>query len=548
MVHRCRLGRLLMVWAAAILSVPAIGADPATNPGTEPLVCIPPVPFGRWLEADLTHDQILGKLEWAESLVAALPGEDQVACLKHLADVHRDIGSGRAEELYQRALALAPENPELLEAIARYYRNHRGVKGLFAEAESYYVRAEAALDALLSAATEPSSWLLELRERIVRGRIELVKREGLGLVMPHRPGRLFGLYLSHSSDEGLSAVAHNDLATPALTLLRSGDFDLREMVREQDLKRRRSRLRLRYGTRPYWDVAWSSIEATEVIASQFLPVDFADLEIEEVELAVEDTLALTEEIDLLWRAGLRHGRLDLEGPARESFDRATVSATLTGSVGRVKTDLEVLTSFASVDLEPGGTDRDRLAAINLRCLRFRSPKAGGRWLIDPRGTEFTAGFVTRTRQFGEEVELVQETFFIGLEFSEFAARSDLQILSNYFRNTVRGRVGEDSSDLEVNVIAVHRLIDLVNDLRIRQGDHPFGLAQWSLTGRLFHDEPLGDLETFESQGWVIGSFVEIFSGPAHFSTIILEATYESREYRHLDERQELARFGLRLGF
>jgi hypothetical protein len=477
-----------------------------------------------------------------------LPGDDQVACLKWLADLYRDLGSGHAEALYERALMLAPGNPELLEAFARYYRNHRGVKGLFAEAERYYLRAEAALDAALSATARPSPWLLELRERIVRGRIELGKREGLGLVSPDRPGRSFGLHLGHSSDEGLLAIAHNDLATPALALSLGADFDLREMLREQDVARQRTRLRFRFGSHPYWDLAWSSLDATNAIASQSLPVAFGDLEVEELELAVEDTLAPTPEVDLLWRAELRHGASDVEGPARERFDRATASATFTGSVGRVKTDFELLASFASIDLRPGGTDRDRLAGANLRCLRFRSPGTSDRWPIDPRGTEFTAGFLTRNRRFGEEVELVQETYFIGVKLAEFVVRTDLQILANYFRNTVRGRAGEDSSDLEVNLIVVHRLLDLVNHLSVRQADQPLGLAQWSLSGRLVWDEPLGSLEAFESRGWVIGSFFELFSGPARRSTVILEGTYESRNYRRLDERRELARFGVRLGF
>ena len=74
----------------------------------------------------------------------------------------------------------------MLEAIARYYRIFRGSRGLFAESEMYYLRAESSVtDALRKARAEGSAstrWLEELRETIVRGRIELNKREGLGLI------------------------------------------------------------------------------------------------------------------------------------------------------------------------------------------------------------------------------------------------------------------------------------------------------------------------------------------------------------------------------
>jgi len=539
--------RLGLVLSSCVFSM-LLGAGVGAGLDIEPLICHHLSHLAADLEADLSRDEMLLKLSRAEFEVLATSREDRVACLKWLADLHRDLGSYHAEELYTRAIAMAPENPELLEAAARYYRNHRGAKGLFAEAERYYLRAEAALEPALSAA-EPSPWLLELRERIVRGRIELNKREGLGLALPGRPGRSFGVYLGQSFDDGAFGVAHNDLATPAQTLLNlDPNFDLRAMLREEDVVRRRTRLRFRSGSRPYWDVAWSSLEATEVIASQTVPVEFADLEVEEAELAVEDTMNLAPAVDFLWRAELRHGDFDVEGPARESFDRLTASTIFTRAFGRVKADLELLGSFSTIDLRPGDTDHDRLAAANLRFLHFRSPKSAERRLIDPRGYEYVAGYVTRNRQFGEDVELVQETFFVGVKLAEIATRTDLQILSNFFRNTVRGRAHEDSSNFELNVILVYRLLDLVNNMKIKQANRSLGLAQWSITARLFLDETPDPLNEFESRGIVLGSFVEIFSGPAHRSTVILEGAYEIRDYPRLDERQMLARFGLRLGF
>ncbi len=540
---RCSITRLCAVIVVVPLTASALQA--------QWLRCRQLSSLGEEVDAGISGQQLALYLKQAEGQVLVQPAEDQVACLKWLADLHRDMGSYHAEQLYQKAVELAPENPEVLEAAATYYRTYRGTKGLFAEAEAYYVRAEQAIETALADATdaEAPEYLDDLRERIHRGRIELNKREGLGLVIPRKPGQKFGLYLGSTIDDGGFPVAHNDLATPANTLLnRNPRFDTTDMLREQDLSRRRTVLRFRAGRLPYLDLAWFTVDGTNVIASQTLPVQFADLEVEEFELALEDTVNMAPVADLLWRVELHHGTFDIEGPPEEAFDRIVASTTWTRSFGRVKADLQLLGAFASIDLEHGGTDRDQLAAANLRLLHFRSRETTKDRLIDPRGFEYSVGYVTRTREFGDDVELVQETFFAGLKLTELFARTDLLILPNFFRNVVRGKTGEDSSNLEVNLILTHRLIDRVNDLQRRQADRPLGLAQWAVNLRLFEELSSEGLDDFESRGFVASSFVELFSSPANRSTLILEAAYEVREYHRLDERQQLARFGLRLGF
>src|SRR3990172_8771649 len=67
-------------------------------------------------------------------------------CYARLADEIDEADVYRAEKLYLRAAELAPENPVVLEAIARYYRVIRGSRGLFAESEAYYLRARSAVD------------------------------------------------------------------------------------------------------------------------------------------------------------------------------------------------------------------------------------------------------------------------------------------------------------------------------------------------------------------------------------------------------------------
>lgn len=493
----------------------------------------------------------LRELTQAKWTVRRWPPEKRVGCLKALGDLHRDIGSYQAEELYKEALELAPENPEILEAIGRYYRLFRGSKGLFGEAEAYYVHAESAVQAALEAAEaapEERRYLGDLQERIIRGRIDLNKREGLGLWIPHRPEGRLGLFLGTTFENGEFPVAHNDLATPAITLRNlDPSFDTRQMLRQQEFRRQRTWLRLRTGLRPSWEVAWTTVDGANVIASQRLPVEFAGLEVEQVELGVEDTVNLAPAADLLWRIELQDGSFDVKGPAEEKFQRVVASTTWTRSLGRVKADLQFLGAFSSVELGSGETDEDSLAGVNLRLVHFRP-----RWTtegrpIDPRGYEYLVGFVTRTRELGEVVELVQETYFVGVTLTEVLPKTDVQILPNLFRNIVRGRSAEDSSNLELNLILTHRLVDRVNKLDRRQARRALGLAQWAVSLRFFEDSTVEGLTDFESRGLVFKTFIELFSGPANRSTFILEAVYELRDFHRLDEQQNLARFGLRLG-
>jgi hypothetical protein len=389
--------------------------------------------------------------------------------------------------------------------------------------------------------------LKDLREAIVRGRIELNKREGLGLAIPYRPGNTVGVYFSLADDDGEFPVSHNDLATPALTLLGiDPDFETRQMVRQLDSRRQRARLRFRMGERPYFDLAWSTTKATDVFASQWLPVTFFDLDLEEFEFGIEDVVDRAPAADLLWRVDFRRGTSDAVGFVTEEYDRVNASLTVTRNLGRVKTDFEFLGSAAWIEPSYGGRDLDILGAFNLRMVHFRDPTPEQK--IDPRGYEYSLGFVTRQREFGEAVELVQETLHVGVKLREVLRRTDLQILPNYFRNIVRGKENENSSHLELNVVIDHRLVDLVNDLERHQSRQLLGLAQWAMSLRLFQDVTLSTIDDFESRGYVAGSFLELFSGPLNRSTVILEMNYEWRDYYHLDRREEMMRFLVRLGF
>lgn len=518
----------------------------------QPLDCPGLSSFATRIEA-AARDELTPALREAEQAINdQWPALERAGCYKWLADLYRDIGSYRAEVLYGRAEELAPENPELLEAVARYYRNHRGAKGLFARSEQYYLRADRAFRSAFpeEAASETlPPWAADLRERIGRGRIELAKREGLGLLVPSHAEDRFGLYLGLEVDHGAFPVAQTDLATPALTLLQVVPaLETSSLLRDLDRTRTRGRLRFRFGSLPYWDVAWTRLTQQETFTSQTPPVSFADLEVDELEIGLEDTVGAAPVADFLWRLEFRTGTFDAVDLGREDSRRVTASSSITRLFGRLKASVDLLGSFAENTLEDGSVDRDRLAAPTLRLVHFRSPRETARRIIDPRSYEYALGYVRRNREFGEHVKLIQETTFVSLTFTEVLPKTDVVLLPNYFRNTVEGQPGRDSSDLELNLMLTHRVIDRVNNLLIRQSDRAVGIAQWALGLRLVADGTRASFDDFESRAVIASSLLELFSGPGNNSTFILDAAFESREYVNLRKRQEQARVSLRIGF
>lgn len=534
-------GAAMSAVVAAILGAPppAASAQALSCPVLEELL-------SRSQTADWRH---------AEGLLAA--GEDAVRsrvvhgerapCLVRLADLRRDRGDYDAERLYLAAAQDAPEDAAVLEAAARYYRNYRGAKGLFALSEELYLRAEQALARHPNQRSESETELLS--EKIARGRIELQKREGLGMVTPSEPGEAFGLYLGTQLDAGNLPFAHNDLATPARTLLNADPaFDVRLLLRDRDQQRWRSRLRLRGGRLPYVDAAWTRIDEGNTLASQTTPVAFSDVDIEELEVGLENAHSLLPLGDLLWRVDYRRGTFDVAGPAWEKYRRLTGAVTWTTNLGAIKTDLQLIGSKAAVDT-PGAVDADDdgLVAANARFLYF--PQAAAKRPIDPRGHEYGFGYVSRKRDFGPQVTLRQDTYFVDAKLRDLVSgRVDIEALVNHFRNDVDGRTREDSSDTESNVITTVRLVDRVNRLWPLQTRRAIGIAQWALVLRLLDDRSGGDLPDFASRGYAIGSFVELFSRQLSHTTLIFEGAHESRDYHRLGVRDERSRLALRLGF
>ncbi len=494
----------------------------------------------------------LAFLEDAEAFVdRESPRGEKATCLKWIADSYRELGAYAAERVYLKAVELAPNEPWLLEAVAQYYRTYRGARGLFAESEAFYLRAETALEESLRGdrpQTEASQTsAANLRERILRGRIELNKREGLGLLVPGAPGDRLGIYLETDAVDGQLFFAHNDLVTPTRTLLNlDGSFDPRLILRDREHGSIRNRLRLRFGVAPYLDLAWNRIEETNTLASQSLPIFFDGLDVEEFEIGAEDS-AGSDIGDVLWRIDYREGTFDPEGPAKEEFHRLTAATTLTRNFGRVKADFTLLGSDARVDLLPGGgEDDDRLFAANLRLLHFRHTDYTKR-PIDPLGYEYAMGYVSRRREFGPEVLLIQDTYFGSVKLTEFIPHTDFDFVANYFQNEVRGRTKEDSSNLELNAIFTHRLIDRLNAIIPYQSQRSLGINQWAATLRLAEDLSTRSFKDLESHSLGIGSFVELFSGPLGFSTLILEGVYEIRKYHDLDITERRSLFSLHLG-
>jgi hypothetical protein len=477
-----------------------------------------------------------------------------------IADRYRDMGDYEAERLYLLAVDNAPDDPAVLEATARYYRLYRGSKGLFALSEKYYLRAEEAVEEKLrEARADPRSLpqetqdLITLRELILRGRVELLKREGLGAVIPDRPGEEEGIYFSSALDLGQFPFLHNDLATPYLKINRDHPgLRSESMLRHRRRFLARERVRFRNGAAPYLDLAITGSEVTRALDDYKEPqLHFKDVRTEDWELGVENVHGLAPLGDVFWRIEAHHGQFDPDGMGDdESSDRFNALATATRSFGRSRFDLEWVGSYAAIERSYGTEDNERLGGATLRYTYY--PELSNFDLkIDPRAYEFFAGVVRSKTDFGTRVAITDDTFFASAKFTELWDGTDLQILPNLRRKNVSGKVDpdeEDSEDLETNLILVHRLIDNVNSFDPPLADRNLALAQWAVTCRGFLDLSTRSLDDFESCGVELGSFVEVFSGPMNRTTAILEAYYELRDYFHLDRLTSYFRMGLKIGF
>ncbi len=506
-----------------------------------------------------------------EADAAAWSQVEKASCYKELADDYRDSGSYRAELLYLRAVELGPEHPRLLEAIARYYRTFRGSKGLFAESERYYLRAEDAIQAELGALetaehreVERLGWeceLRRLREEIIRGRVELNRGEGVRLQIPKKARQQWGVYFGSQVDVRRIAVLHKYLAGDARKAInRSGlpDANIQDLLRRPKRVGLHGRLRLRYGSLPYLDIGWHRVDVADAIADYTSTGVHTGLKTHELEFAVEDTVGLAPAADALWRLEYRRVTAKEEGKAvAETADRLNAATTVTRSFGRVKADIEFAGSYAWVERRWGSHDSEHMLVAGLRAMHFPRLATTERWTVDPRAQEFKLGYVRERQNYHDSddadtdgilhEEVVSDTIYAGLKLSELLPRTDVAFLANWFETETTGDPGEDNGSVEFNLIFTYRILDWVNDLRIGHASRPVGLAQWAVHLRPFEEVSTHALRAFESRGAVLSSSLELFSGPANRSTAILEASYEVRDYHRLDDVQHLLNVALRLG-
>lgn len=510
-------------------------------------------------------NEVMKRLRMVENTAAAgWTYAEKSSCYKRLADIYRENGSFQAEPLYIRAVELSQEHPvvveakelqaTMLEACGRYYRTFRGSEGLFAESEDCYLRAESAISEAIEAASAgektPDPTLLRLREEILRGRIELNKREGLGLLIPSQPSEKLGVYFGSQIAYGDFPVPQNDLVAELRRALDNGGvFPPRAILRKPNGLDQHHHTRIRFGKYPYVDFGWHDIDRDDAIANDWLPGEFNDFDLDEFEVAVEDTFGIAPVADVLWRFEYRWGDSRVEGSeGDEDFDRFTGLTTLTRSFGRLKANLDLVGSYSSVNPEGRAAEDDWIFGAGLRLLHFPDYATTERRIIDTRGYEYVLGFVQHRHEYVDGVDLIQDTFFGGIKLAEILRRTDVKFLANFFQNTVNGESNRDSSDLELNLILTHRILDFVNDMDFRQAERPVGIAQWGAGVRPFWDISTQGPDDLESWGAVFNTFVEFFSGPVNRSSAILELVYELRDYHEVDKVQHLFRLGFRLGF
>jgi hypothetical protein len=519
----------------------------------------------------------------AESAIAVtLAPEAAASCYRLIARNAAEDGDYDAERLYLRSAELAPNDPDILEAVGRYYRVYRGAHGLFADSEAYYVRAEQAAlarDSLLATRRADGGGPDVGLDSIRRGRVDLVRDEGVGVRVPRQPGDRLGVYVSSLVDYGRFALPQSELVristsppSPPPPTLAAGmppppmmpTADANTAARAAVDNRRRldliERLRVRYGKLPYLDVTWTRGDASAVVpimpapssplpgmpppASQGLALD--DLTQTNIAVAVEDDAGFAPHGDLLWRVEYLHERRKPDQSDADKADRIAATATWTRLFGPIKADLAALTGSSF--------DGEYVVGGNIRLVHFLAappdaPLPNSRMSLPPRppSNDYVLGYRREEMETPEGDKVTRDTVQLAAHFLDaLPARTDVDVASLLNLDHPR-HMGSDSGSVELRFDLVNRLIDRLLEPDAPRTDRLLATNRASLLLGYLEDLTVQGSDRFESRGLNAGARLELFSVPANYSTVVVELSYQLRDYYHLGEVRHMPWIAVRAG-
>ena len=543
------------------------------------------------------------RLEAEQAIPAVANPLYAASCYAAIARAAAEDGDYDAERLYLRAAVLAPDDPDILEAVARYYRVYRGSHGLFAESEAFYVRAEqAALERESATSGSESAGADDTvaLESIRRGRIDLVRDEGLGLRIPKGPDEQLGIYAASLFDYGRFTLPQGELVRistqpqptpmPMATLppppiggpspppvptvpTVNADANARTAVQDRNHLDLLERVRLRYGKLPYLDVTWA--RSREDSSAPLMPsppptpapgmqppappaLALDDSTRTNVGAAIEDQVAFAPLGDLLWRIEYTHERRKPDSTDANSSDRATASATWTRSLGRFKTDFSAVagSSFDGEYIAGGSIHTTQFldAALEPNPVWSWEPGAFGsahRLPLSPPprppSNDYMLGYQREEMTTPDGDKVINHIAQVGAHFLDaLPARTDLAT-NAFFNMQHPQRVGPDSGNVELHVDLLNRLIDRLLEPDTPRTDRRLATNRASLSLGYLEDLAVRGPDRFESRGMNAGVRLETFSAPLNFGTVVVELSYQLRDYYHIGEVRHVPWVSVRAG-
>ncbi len=522
-----------------------------------------------------------------EVLTGSRPERGRAWCVR--AEVKRRLGDYSAEDAYEKAIELDPDEAGYEILYAEYLRNFRGAgTPLFERAERHFLAAKVKF--------EQAGYLAESRigQLTQRGLINLYQTDGAsfpvrgqeiyqerssrgnpaGSLTLERPVLFFSTINEFADrttdpdevDDSRNFTSEVLFAESAARLNRSLTKDeLRRVLRKKEQFDTFNRLRYRPGkfvTAADVFFRYRHIDDAQ-ITNFFEPNDFNDLELYEFGVALEKSFTVGKEYDAFVRGSYkridREGLIEFRPDHNEDINHFEVNAALSHFVGPDKLTLDA--TYVYQDIDPNISnfpDRDRqIVAGGISYLVARPSRLFPNIAnyqdqrFQTRGLDLFAGFLFDRDSFGS-VDIDKWDYFVGGSLKGFGPDNslDLTIQPTIFTSSVDDDSNQDNAQYRTNVVLLYRIVDEERNPGIPEPVlgrlHP---AFVHLTVPFRHDVDIDGPDSYEN--WAIGVDLssKFFLNEKGFgATFLASAGYTFQRFYNLNESVHQFQVRLTMGF
>lgn len=588
MIRHARTGAGL---ALAII-VPLVAATArAEQPRGNPFAC-----YGaaEGIVRNMSADQIAREVD--KRITDVAPDEeggfDRAVRLCTTAELARRVGDYRAEELYEQAIAAAPDEPGFELWYASYLRGVRGPHApLLERAEVHYDRALQKLAAVRAAgATRDFDAITE--DWIQRGMLTLYQEDGLPLLpkaYPFEPGDgsrvgAFVTLIERASMDTADFDTVDDTRrfTSELLFAQSrqrlgttvNNEDRARMVRTPLRWQSLARLRLRLPSIGAFDVGYDVVRAYNSQITRFTePTNFGDVEVNTLAVGFNRSIAVGKLFDLMIDGGYRYidrkGVVEWEPERREGIHMIEAHPVIARFIGPDKVTLGSNVVYMDIPPQPFPSyDRERRRLIKAfygdyslyRPLLL--PGKGGlrrRWT---RGVSLFGGYAMDDEVYGIRVVHRRDTWG-GITFrgpgtmlpawlpDEVTLQGTMFTGYTTYRERDANNNQNDFVDPEQSnaqfrptMLLLYRLVD--EDTTPGMPSNPF--AGLNLVIPVRHDFAVDGTNTFENTRAGAELWAKLIFRSMRGSTVLVTAGYDVEVFHRLDKIVHMGHVALRLGW